>query len=60
MYGKTSQAHVDWTVTVRRLLEAEVVSLQEFAAELDPERRDALLNPWRGSDRAAIQRALGH
>jgi hypothetical protein len=52
--------YVDAAGTATRLFEADVVTLQELAAELDPEREDLLLNPWRRSGRAAIRRALGH
>ena len=46
--------------TIRNLVENDDLTLVELAAELDPEREDSLLNPWRRSGRAAMRRALGH
>ena len=46
--------------TIRNLVETDGLTLQDLAAELDPGREDAQLNPWRRSGRAAIRRALGH
>jgi len=46
--------------TITSLGETDGLTLQDLAAELDPEREDSLLNPWRRSGRAAIRRALGH
>lgn len=60
MHRKTPHTYVDGARTARSLYDADVVTLQELAAELDPEREDPLLNPWRRSGRAAIRRALGH
>jgi hypothetical protein len=60
MRRKMPHMYVDAAGTATRLFEADVVTLQELAAELDPEREDLLLNPWRRSGRAAIRRALGH
>jgi len=46
--------------TMRELIEADDLTLQEVAAELDPECGDWLLNAWRRSGRATIRRARGH
>jgi hypothetical protein len=60
MARKIPNHHVYGSDTIRELIEADDLTLQEVAAELDPEREDSLLNPWRRSGRAAIRRALGH
>ncbi len=60
MHRRMHHAFVAGSRTARELLEADVPTLQEFAAELAPECQDTLLNPWRSSGRAAIRRALGH
>jgi hypothetical protein len=46
--------------TMRELIEADDLTLQEVAAELDPECGDWLLNAWRRSGWATIRRARGH
>ena len=60
MPRRTHHAYVDGSGTARRLLEEDLVTLEELVAELDPEREDPLANPWRRCGGAAIRRALGH
>jgi len=60
MTRRVPHAYLDGPDTLRELFEADPRRLREIAGELDPEREDPLLNPWRGSGRAAIRRALGH
>ena len=60
MPRRMQHAYVDGSGTARRLLEEDLLTLEELVSELDPEREDPLVNPWRGSGSAAIRRALGH
>ena len=60
MARRVQHAYVDGSDTPREIFEADPWTLRKIASELDPEREDPLLNPWRGSGRAAIRRALGH
>ena len=60
MARRMQHAYVDGSGTARRLLEDELLTLEELRAELDPEREDPLVNPWSRSGSAAIRRALGH
>lgn len=60
MPRKMQHAYVDGFVTARRLLGEGLLTLEELVAELDPEREDPLMNPWRRSRSAAIRRTLGH
>ena len=52
--------YVDGLVTARRLWGEDLWTLEELVAELDPEREDPLMSPWRRSRSAAIRRTLGH
>lgn len=60
MHKRMSHAYVDACGRVRRSLEEDLMALEELVAELDPDRKDPLANPWRWRRRAAIRRALGH
>jgi hypothetical protein len=60
MTRRVPHAYLDGSDTLREIFEADPRRLREIASELDPERQDPLLNPWRGSGRAAIRAALGH
>ena len=60
MNRKMRRAYVDGCGTARAIAQADALTLEEILAELDPERADPLLNPWRGSGSAAIRRSLGH
>ena len=53
-------AYVDGSGTTRRLQEEDLLTLEELVSELDPEREDPLMSPWKRSGSAAIRRALGH
>jgi hypothetical protein len=60
MRRKVQHDYVYGPDTIGSLIETDGLTLQELGAELDPEREDSLLNPWRRSGRAAMRRALGH
>jgi len=60
MRRKARHAYVDGYGTARSVQEAETLTLAEVLVELDPEREDPLLNPWRWNSLAAIRRSLGH
>ena len=60
MKRRVPRAYLAGSDTPRELFEAEARMLREIDADMDPEREDPLVNPWRGSGRAAIRRALGH
>ena len=60
MRRMVQQDYVYGPHTSRNLSETDGLTLQELGAELDPEREDSRLNPWRRSGRAAMRRALGH
>jgi len=60
MPRRMQHAYVDGSGTARRLAEEDLLTLEELVAEMDPEREDPLVNPWRRSGSAAIRRALGH
>ena len=60
MPRRMQHAYVDGSRTARRLLEEDLLTLEELVSELDPEREDPLVSPWRRSGGSAIRRALGH
>jgi hypothetical protein len=60
MPRRMPHAYVDGSGAARRLLEENLLTLEDLVAELDPDREDPLAHPWRRRDRAAIRRALGH
>ena len=60
MRRRMQHAYVDGSGTARRLQEEDLLTLEELVSELDPEREDPLVSPWRRSGSAAIRRALGH
>jgi hypothetical protein len=60
MPRKIPNHYVYGSHTIREIIEADGLTLQEVAAELDPEGEDWLLNAWRRSGRATIRRARGH
>ena len=60
MTRRVPHAYVDGPDKLKEFFEADARTRLEIAAELDPEREDPLLNPWRRSCRAEIRRALGH
>ena len=60
MPRKMQHAHVDGFPTARGLLGESPLTLEELVAELDLQREDPLINPWRRNHSEAIRRALGH
>jgi hypothetical protein len=60
MPRRMQRAYVDECGTARRLVEEDLLTLEELVAELDPEQEDPLASPWRRGGSAAIRRALGH
>ena len=60
MPRRMPHAYVDGSGTARRLQEEALLTLEELVSELDPEREDPLVSPWRRSGSSAIRRVLGH
>jgi hypothetical protein len=57
---KQTRAYLDSFGVVKSVLELDALTVREIVEQLDPEREDPLLNPWRRFHHVAIRTAWGH
>ena len=60
MKRKTMRAYLDSFGGVKSVLELDALTVREIVEQLDPEREDPLVNPWRRLHHVAIRTAWGN